>query len=59
MRRWDRNEERQLKSGRLGKDTTYRLLVTGPVAVKELDALIAAIAMDRDIIVSVLEESAR
>jgi hypothetical protein len=42
--------ERELATGLLSKNTTFRLLVSGNVGVKEIDRLIAKLKMDKDIL---------
>jgi len=42
--------ERELKSGLLGKETRFRLLVTGAVGAKELERLIASLDLDKKIL---------
>lgn len=42
--------EREFKSGLLGKGTSFRLLVNGPVGAKEIDRLIASLKLDKDIL---------
>lgn len=42
--------ERILKSGMLSKQSTFKLIVDGPVSVKEIDRLIAQLEIDKDIL---------
>lgn len=42
--------ERELTAGRLSKDASFRLIVSGQVGVKEIDSLIAQLQGDKDIL---------
>lgn len=42
--------ERELKAGLLSKETSFRLLVNGPVGAKEIDRLISSLQLDKDIL---------
>jgi hypothetical protein len=43
-------QERVLQSGMLSKQASFRVLVTGPVGLAEIEKLIAKIEMDKDIL---------
>lgn len=45
-----RDGERELVSGLLSKEATFRVLVTGQVGVKEIDRLIRKLELDKEII---------
>lgn len=42
--------ERVLQSGMLSKQASYRVIVSGPVGIAEIDRLLAKIEMDKDIL---------
>ncbi len=42
--------ERVLQSGMLSKQSSYRVIVSGPVGISEIERLIAKIEMDKDIL---------
>jgi hypothetical protein len=42
--------ERVLQSGMLSRQTSYRVIVSGPVGIAEIDRLIAKIEVDKDIL---------
>jgi hypothetical protein len=42
--------ERELTSGILSKDANFRLIVSGPVGVKEIERLIAKLELDKEIL---------
>jgi hypothetical protein len=42
--------ERVLQSGMLSKQASYRVIVSGPVGIAEIERLIAKIQMDKDIL---------
>jgi len=42
--------ERVLQSGMLSKQTSYRVIVSGPVGIAEIERLIAKIEVDKDIL---------
>ena len=42
--------ERELMSGLLSKETEFRLVVRGPVGVRELDILIRKLELDKEIL---------
>lgn len=42
--------ERELTTGLLSKDANFRLLVSGPVGVKEIERLIAKLELDKEIL---------
>lgn len=44
------DDERELTTGLLAKDASFRLIVTGRIGPKELDRLIAKLQLDRDIL---------
>lgn len=44
--------ERELTTGLLSKDANFRLLVSGPVGVKEIERLIAKLELDKEILSS-------
>jgi hypothetical protein len=43
-------QEREHSRGPLSKDTWYRLIVIGPIGVREIDRLIQRLEIDRDIL---------
>lgn len=49
--------ERELTTGLLSKDTNFRLLVSGPVGVKEIERLIKKLELDKDILAETDEAS--
>ena len=42
--------ERELTTGLLSKEASFRLVVTGPVGVKEIERLIAKLELDKEIL---------
>ena len=42
--------ERELTTGLLAKDASFRLIVSGRIGAKEIDMLIAKLQLDRDIL---------
>lgn len=42
--------ERELTTGLLSKDASFRLVVTGPVGVKEIERLIKKLEIDKEIL---------
>jgi hypothetical protein len=42
--------ERELTTGILSKDANFRLIVSGPVGVKEIERLIAKLELDKEIL---------
>jgi hypothetical protein len=45
--------ERELTTGILSKDTKFRLIVSGPVGVKEIERLISKLELDKDILAEI------
>jgi hypothetical protein len=50
--------ERELKTGLLSKDASYRLIVSGRVGVREIERLIRQLEFDKEILADNDEESA-
>jgi hypothetical protein len=44
------NEERELTTGLLSKEASFRLIVTGPIGERELDRLIKKLQLDKEIL---------
>ena len=44
--------ERELTAGLLSKDANFRLIVSGPVGVNEIQRLIAKLELDKEILAS-------
>jgi hypothetical protein len=44
------DDERELTTGLLSKDSSFRLIVSGPVGVKEIEMLIKKLALDKEIL---------
>jgi hypothetical protein len=42
--------ERELTTGLLSKDANFRLIVSGPVGVKEIERLIRKLELDKEIL---------
>jgi hypothetical protein len=42
--------ERELTTGLLAKDTSFRLIVTGNIGVKEIEPLIKKLELDKEIL---------
>ncbi|HUO22724.1 MAG TPA: hypothetical protein VMU59_09450 [Caulobacteraceae bacterium] len=42
--------ERELTTGLLSKDASFRLIVTGQIGVKEIERLIAKLEIDKEIL---------
>jgi hypothetical protein len=42
--------ERELTTGLLSKDANFRLIVSGPVGVKEIERLISKLELDKEIL---------
>ncbi len=42
--------ERELTTGLLSKEANFRLIVSGPVGVKEIERLIAKLELDKEIL---------
>ena len=42
--------ERELTTGLLSKDANFRLIVSGPLGVKEIERLIAKLELDKEIL---------
>jgi hypothetical protein len=42
--------ERELKTGLLAKDASFRLIVTGNIGVKEIERLIKKLELDKEIL---------
>lgn len=42
--------ERELTTGLLSKDASFRLIVNGPIGVRELDRLIRKLKLDKEIL---------
>ena len=42
--------ERELTTGLLAKDASFRLIVTGKIGAKEIDRLIAKLQLDKEIL---------
>jgi len=42
--------ERELTTGMLSRDANFRLIVSGPVGVKEIDLLIRKLQLDKEIL---------
>jgi hypothetical protein len=42
--------ERELTTGMLSKDANFRLVVSGPIGVKEIERLIKKLEIDKDIL---------
>ena len=49
--------ERELTTGLLAKDASFRLIVTGKVGVKEIERLIKKLELDKEIIADQDEEA--
>jgi hypothetical protein len=49
--------ERELTTGLLSKDASFRLIVSGPVGVKEIEMLIKKLGIDKDILADENEEA--
>jgi hypothetical protein len=49
--------ERELKTGLLSKDASYRLIVSGPVGVREIERLIRQLEFDKEILADESEET--
>jgi hypothetical protein len=49
--------ERELTTGLLSKEATFRLIVSGPVGVKEIERLIAKLELDKEILAEQGEET--
>ncbi len=45
--------ERELTTGLLSKDANFRLIVSGPVGVKEIERLIAKLELDKEILAEI------
>jgi hypothetical protein len=50
-------DERELTTGLLSKDTSFRLIVSGPVGVREIERLIKKLEFDKEILADEGEES--
>lgn len=48
--------ERELTTGLLSKDASFRLIVNGPVGVREIDMLIKKLQLDKAILADDSEE---
>jgi hypothetical protein len=48
--------ERELTTGLLSKDSNFRLLVSGPFGLKEIERLIAKLTLDKEILAEIAEE---
>ena len=44
--------ERELTTGLLSKEANFRLLVSGPIGVKEMERLIQKLQLDKEILVT-------
>jgi hypothetical protein len=42
--------ERQLTTGLLSKDASFRLIVSGPIGVREIERLIRKLELDKEIL---------
>ena len=49
--------ERELTTGLLAKDASFRLIVTGKMGVKEIERLIKKLELDKEIIADQDEEA--
>jgi hypothetical protein len=49
--------ERELTTGLLSKDASFRLIVNGPVGVTEIDRLIKKLQIDKEILANEFEEA--
>ena len=45
-------EERELTTGLLSKDSSFRLIVSGQIGVKEIEMLIKKLELDKEILAS-------
>ena len=43
-------EEREWTTGLLSKETSFRLIVSGPIGVREIDRLIRKLELDKEIL---------
>jgi hypothetical protein len=43
-------EEREWTTGLLSKETSFRLIVSGPIGVREIDYLIRKLELDKEIL---------
>jgi hypothetical protein len=50
--------ERELTTGLLSKDSSFRLIVSGQVGVKEIERLIAKLKIDKEILAEQLDDEA-
>jgi hypothetical protein len=48
--------ERELTTGLLSKDASFRLIVNGPVGVREIERLIRKLELDKEILADEGEE---
>jgi hypothetical protein len=48
--------ERELTTGLLSKDASFRLIVNGPVGVREIERLIRKLELDKEILADEAEE---
>jgi hypothetical protein len=49
--------ERELTTGLLAKDASFRLIVTGKIGVKEIERLIQKLEIDKEILADQAEEN--
>ena len=50
--------ERELTIGLLSKDASFRLIVSGPIGVREIERLIKKLELDKEILADDGEEAA-
>jgi hypothetical protein len=46
----DMESERELTTGLLSKDASFRLIVSGPIGVREIERLIRKLELDKEIL---------
>ena len=51
--------ERELTTGLLAKDASFRLIVTGKIGAKEIDRLIAKLQLDKEILAELDDDEAK
>jgi hypothetical protein len=49
--------KRELTTGLLSKDASFRLIVSGPIGVKEIEMLIKKLGIDKEILADKSEEA--
>ncbi len=50
--------ERELTTGLLSRDASFRLIVSGPIGVREIERLIRKLELDKEILADEIEEAA-